>query len=70
MNGSKTEQVLHEKTIPEDVTSPAPGADCRQRQAEATAFLKRLLPTTDSSLAVEKRSEPRVPTDEKHPCIF
>ena len=62
MHGSAKEQELRETSIPG--TSPAAGAECSLRQAEAISFLKRISgePGTDS--AIEKRSEPRVPTDD------
>jgi len=63
MHVSEKEQLLHEKTIP-DGTSPAAGGECRQRQAEANAFLKKVLATPPCYSAIEKRSEPRVPTDD------
>ncbi len=63
MHGSEKEQVLHERTI-SGGASPAAAGECLQRQAEANAFLKKVLATPPSYSATEKRSEPRVPTDD------
>jgi hypothetical protein len=62
MHGSAKEQELRETSIPG--TSPTASAECGLRQTEAISFLKRVpaKPGTDS--AIEKRSEPRVPTDD------
>src|ERR1700733_2239329 len=63
MHGSAKEQELREKSIP-DGTSPAAGAGCGLRQAEAISFLKRVPAKPGADSVIEKRSEPRVPTDD------
>jgi PilZ domain len=63
MLGPGKEEGLHEKTI-SDGTSPVAADECRLRQADANAFVKKIGATPRGYSPVEKRSEPRVPTDD------